>query len=422
MATADSSIIPTPSASGAPPIAADAGLIPTGNNSNGTSGTTAVPTQSSAVVAPVSANETVAGQLNTDLSSGSPYLDLARSQALQAASSRGLQNSSIAAGAGEAAAISGAMPIATQDATTNANRTTSNLAAENQFGSTQQQGQIQAQNTAQQIQEQTAGTIAAQTNQGTITQGLQTDAQKAAAALSAQGASQTSALTTQQGQINTALQAQAEQANINQIVTQGTINQQLQASQNAFTALQTTINNGQQLILADKNFQNQLSLTVAQGQISSSLSSQNAAQQIAQINQTSTDTIAQINAQAAASKTLYGPQLVSQYLAGVSNIMNSTSQQISSIYATQGLTAAQQQNAVATANAQMSTNIANLQAYYTSSPLWDPNYGTGSGAPAAPGTSSTPPGPSSGASNTTTQPLIPAAAANAYGQYGSFTL
>lgn len=52
------------------------------------------------------------------LAENSPYLQVARTGALQTAASRGLLNSSIAAGAGEEAAIKQALPIAQQDAQT----------------------------------------------------------------------------------------------------------------------------------------------------------------------------------------------------------------------------------------------------------------------------------------------------------------
>lgn len=60
--------------------------------------------------------ETVQGQLGSMLASGSPYLERARAGAAQTANRRGLINSSIAAGAGEAAAIDAAAPIAQADA------------------------------------------------------------------------------------------------------------------------------------------------------------------------------------------------------------------------------------------------------------------------------------------------------------------
>jgi hypothetical protein len=61
---------------------------------------------------------TVAGQLNSLLAADSPYLSENRRQAQEAAGKRGLLNSSIAAGAGQRAAIQSALPIAQQDAET----------------------------------------------------------------------------------------------------------------------------------------------------------------------------------------------------------------------------------------------------------------------------------------------------------------
>jgi hypothetical protein len=65
--------------------------------------------------------ETVAGQLNTLLAKGNPYIESARNRGLELANSRGLINSSITAGTSERAAIDAALPIATQDATVSAN-------------------------------------------------------------------------------------------------------------------------------------------------------------------------------------------------------------------------------------------------------------------------------------------------------------
>jgi len=62
------------------------------------------------------AKETVSGQLDTLLKSGSPYLERAKAGAMGTANKRGLLNSSIAAGAGEAAAIDASLPIANADA------------------------------------------------------------------------------------------------------------------------------------------------------------------------------------------------------------------------------------------------------------------------------------------------------------------
>lgn len=63
-----------------------------------------------------SQTDTVQGQLNGLLSKSSPYITRARTSAAQLMNARGGLNSSMAAGAGEAAAIDAGLPIATADA------------------------------------------------------------------------------------------------------------------------------------------------------------------------------------------------------------------------------------------------------------------------------------------------------------------
>ena len=75
--------------------------------------------------------ETVAGQLDTLLSKDSPYLQSARAGAMQTANSRGLLNSSMAAGAGESAAINAALPIAAADSATYSTASRENQGATN---------------------------------------------------------------------------------------------------------------------------------------------------------------------------------------------------------------------------------------------------------------------------------------------------
>jgi hypothetical protein len=65
--------------------------------------------------------ETVSGQLNKLLSNESPFITSARNRGMEVANSRGLINSSLAAGTSERAAIDSALPIATSDAGTYAN-------------------------------------------------------------------------------------------------------------------------------------------------------------------------------------------------------------------------------------------------------------------------------------------------------------
>jgi hypothetical protein len=75
--------------------------------------------------------ETVSGQLDTLLGQDSPYLQRARAGAVQTANSRGLLNSSMAAGAGEAAAIDAALPIASADASVYGTASRDNQTAKN---------------------------------------------------------------------------------------------------------------------------------------------------------------------------------------------------------------------------------------------------------------------------------------------------
>jgi hypothetical protein len=119
------------------------------------------------------APQTVAGQMKSLLSSDSPYIKQAQNSALRQASSRGLINTSMAAGAGQAAAIQSALPIAQQDAQQSfqnkqqydAYRQNLNQ-AEQQYGMTKslagQQGNIQAGLNTQGYKQQT-GLIGTQT-------------------------------------------------------------------------------------------------------------------------------------------------------------------------------------------------------------------------------------------------------------------
>ncbi|MFA5921163.1 MAG: hypothetical protein WC856_07710 [Methylococcaceae bacterium] len=75
--------------------------------------------------------QTVAGQMTGLLSSGSPLMQQSATEGKQYAQSRGLLSSSLGAEAAQNAMIRSALPIAQQDAQTNANFATSNQAAEN---------------------------------------------------------------------------------------------------------------------------------------------------------------------------------------------------------------------------------------------------------------------------------------------------
>jgi hypothetical protein len=76
----------------------------------------------------------VQNQMNNILSDNSQYIQQARARAAQTANARGMMNGSLAAQAGEEAAISQALPIAQQDANTNFTNMRDNTAALNQYG------------------------------------------------------------------------------------------------------------------------------------------------------------------------------------------------------------------------------------------------------------------------------------------------
>lgn len=79
----------------------------------------------------VDPDQTVAGQLDKVLAKDSPLITKARAGSADQANSRGLINSSIAAGAGESAAIGAALPIAQQDAQTYGTAASDNMKAKN---------------------------------------------------------------------------------------------------------------------------------------------------------------------------------------------------------------------------------------------------------------------------------------------------
>lgn len=80
------------------------------------------------------AKQTVAGQVDSILASDSPLMQRARTMATQQMAQRGLVNSSMAVGAGQAAMVDRATPIAAQDANTYNQVASDNMAASNQAG------------------------------------------------------------------------------------------------------------------------------------------------------------------------------------------------------------------------------------------------------------------------------------------------
>lgn len=103
-----------------------------------------VPVESRPVISNVQESETVQGQLRGLLDKGNPLMRQSRDRAIQYAAGRGLQNSTLAAQAGEQAYISQALPIAQQDAATYSDRSVVNVTERNKFGLQEQGGNIQS--------------------------------------------------------------------------------------------------------------------------------------------------------------------------------------------------------------------------------------------------------------------------------------
>lgn len=299
---------------------------------------TSVPTKPNALISDLNPNETVSGQIKKLLEDDSPILQAAKSRAQQYSAGRGLQNSTMAAQAGETALIQTATPIASQDAQANAQRTSQNLQTVNQFGLNQQQSD------------------------------LNTSSQKT--------------LIQEQGSVNERLQTLGADQEIMRLREQGTINERLQTMDQNFRSIQSDLDRGAALTLEDKRFQTNQALVIAEYAQRAGLSSQEASQEITKLNQQHQNTLREINEQAKSSAAEMGPKLQAQYLASVTDRMNAASQEISGIYTTQGLKADQQKTAVDNARARLTSDLAQLQTYYSQSPIWDSQWGQDNSADA----------------------------------------
>jgi len=401
------------------------------------SGVQTAPVVAAPVLGSVGTSSTVAGQIRSLLSDGNPYVESARQRALQMAGSRGLQNSSIALQSGEEAAIAGALPIAQQDASTNFNQGLSNQNAQNSFGLNEQQIQgqsrLQAEGSVQRMSEAAlAGDIqsrqileqagynfqlSAQDNvnrlqqlaaQGDVNARLALQQFGFQTQLLSQEGSQSQQNIRTQGEVNAGLASQQfgfqsqllsqeTAARIAQINAQGDQSARLAQVDFDYRSILLDRESGIQLRLEDQRFQQQQALLISEYGQRTGLTQEESRLAVERINLQHTQTLEQIRAQADAQRDAdYGPRLQAQYLASVSDRMNNSSQEISQIYSTQGLTAAQQQVAVNNAYTRLNQDLGALQAYYQQSPLWDPAWGqTASQSPttpvAPPGFSGTPP-------------------------------
>lgn len=281
-----------------------------------------VPSPSPTTDLGVTAPETVQGQL-TDLFQNkdmNPLFDRARGGAQEYANSRGLVNSSLAAQAGEEAVFGQAMSIASQDANTYAAR-----------------GQ------------QAAGHLQRLTEMATS------------------------------GDINSRLQLEQFGYNFQLSEQQNLHNMQLAALQGDIQAELALQNFGFDTELMRQDFGYRVRLADVELRNALELSRQDNEQWLQRISVDHANTLEQIGANAAATSGInnenFARDLQGNYLGAVERRTSQFSSEVTSIYQTQGLTAAQQTAAVEVARRNYENDLALLQDFYSKSPYWDPAFG-----------------------------------------------
>ena len=169
-----------------------------------------------------------ASQLDSITSANSPYIQLAEQQGLLSAASRGLENSSIGAGASEAAAVAAAAPLAEQNASE---------ASQGALQNSQLNTAVSEQNAqlGTQVSEQNAqlGTQAALQNAQ-----LGTQVSEANSAAANTAALQNSQLGTQANEFNASQDAAAKELQAQLETSVGQSNAQLLGQNNQFNASQ----------------------------------------------------------------------------------------------------------------------------------------------------------------------------------------
>jgi hypothetical protein len=346
-------------------------------------GTTTTPVVSTPVLSQVQGNETVAGQLESLLKSGSPLLEQAKNRSIVESSSRGLQNSSIASQAGEQALISAAVPIAATDAATYSQRAQGNQTAQNQFGQAQQQfehqGQLNTQDHLQRLVEQ------------------------------AQAGDINSRLQLEQAGYNSSLSAQENVQRLEQLSREGDIQATLSLQQFNQATMLAAQAQGFAIDLSSQQFQQNQQLLVSEYAQRGALSSQEAAQEITRLNQQHENTLREIEAQVSASGSgdaaKWTRDLQQGYLNAVTQRQMAASQEIAAIYSTQGVSGAQQTAAVVTAQNRLRSDLVAIASYFQQTPGW-PTTSTGAPAP-APGFTPTPGVPSNPYNTPPSPPYVP---------------
>jgi hypothetical protein len=325
--------------------------------------------------------ETVQGQLQNLFDEGNPLLVQARNRATAAAAGRGMQNSSLSAGAAQLAQMNAALPIAQQDAATYAQRSMQNAQTINDF------------RMAEMSYYQELGKLKEQGNINAYLTGLQAGYEKELAVLNGQITKEIHNLDhankllemAKQGDIDARLMAEkygfdsklSAEENLHrlaQIAAQGDVNAKLQLQQFNYDTMLKDQEGGIQLKLEDKRFQNNQNLLLVEYQQRGILTEQEAQDEMERLNQQHQNTLEQIEAQAAATSDVAdkdrSAQLQAQYLTAVAARQASASAEITQIYTTPKLSSTQQNTGVANAYSRLDSDLSALAAYYAQSPLW----------------------------------------------------
>lgn len=289
----------------------------------------------------IQSNETVAGQMKELLSSGSAYLEQGRQKGLEFAAQRGMQNSTLAAQAGEQARVAAALPIAQQDASTFNQRSTLNQNTQNEFRAKEVDHVNRLMETAQ---------------QGDINSRLQME----------------------QFGFNSELSAQENLQRLEELAFQGDINARQSYINYAYQTLLSDQQQGFAIELEDTRFQNQQQLVQQEFQNALGLTAADAANRLKELNQQHANTLNEIKARGAIDtgrdETQMALQLQGNYLSQVAARQQAGSQEIATIFQTEGLTTAQQNAAVQNAQRRMLDDIAMLGSFYSKSPQWDDDF------------------------------------------------
>lgn len=243
--------------------------------------------------------ETVGGQLISLLDRGGGFIQQARERGKQFAAERGLVNTSLAAQAGESSAISAALPIAAQDASTYAQAARQYqahlemLIAQGNAGDVNAQLMLQEAGYNRQLSAQAhAQRTAELATQGDVNARLQLQNAQHVSELQKQGYSESAAL-----------QAQASSLRLLELIKQGDINMALQDDAQAHQRLFEQQLQGNRIELSNLDFQHTISLNNQLAAQALNLTDAQQEDELERINLIHANTIDTIGVQSAADAT-----------------------------------------------------------------------------------------------------------------------